>query len=256
MIMKKFPTKKGMSPSAKIEFQCDECGCNYIRINSTYLRMKDNPLYTQDYCKKCWQILRNKQPEYRKKMSNSLREMRAKNPGLADKISETSKKRRINAGAKNAMKRLEVRERVSRSRSERMKNDPELRQRIAQNTADAWANGKFDGVRVGQCKWHRYEHSNGNVYKVQGTWELAFIKWLDDQCMTFKCHKGRISYFRDGIVRSYYPDFWVDDWNCYVDIKAACFYDEIKFAAIKKSNPDIGIKIMFREELNSLGIKV
>lgn len=256
MILKKFPTRNGMSPWAQIEFQCDECKCKYVRRNSTYLKMKENPLYTQDYCKKCWQALRNKQPEYRERMSNSLKAMRKDNPGLADKISETSKKRRINAGDKNAMKRPDVRKKMSKSRRERMKNDPDLRQKIAQNTANAWADGKFDEVRVGQCKWHEYEHSNGIVYKVQGSWELAFIKWLDGQGLSFTCHRGRLSYSRDGIAKGYYPDFWVDDWNCYVDIKAACFYDEAKFAAIRNSNPDVEIRIMFREDLNSLGIKV
>lgn len=256
MILREFPTKNGMSPWAQIEFQCDECDCKYMRRNCYYLKMKENPLYTQDYCKQCWQSLRNKQPEYKDKMSSSLKEMRKNNPDLTDRIVKTFKKRKCNQGDKNGMKVIETRNKMSKTRRERLKNDDELRNRIAQNTANAWADGKFDGVKVGQCKWYEYTHSNGNRYKVQGTWELAFIEWLDANDMSFLCHKGRIPYERDGIRRSYYPDFWVNDWNSYVDVKADCFHDERKFAAIRAFHPDKQIKILFKQDLIDLGIKI
>jgi len=175
MILKEIPTKNGMSPWSKIEFKCDECSCEYIRINSSYLKMKENPLYTKDYCKRCWQSLRNKQPEYRLKMSESLKEMRKNNPYLAKRISKTSKARKINAGDKNAMKRKDVRKRMSETRKKRIKEDPELRKLIAQNTANAWAAGKYDGVKVGRCKWYTYTHTQmgqNTKYKGNGNWLL------------------------------------------------------------------------------------
>ena len=110
------------------------------------------------------------------------------------------------------------------------------------------------GVRTGRCKWYKYKHSNGNTYKVQGTWELAFIKWLDKNNILFKCHRGRISYFFNGIERSYYPDFWIDDWNCYIDVKCDYFYNEEKTKAIEECNPNIQFKTLFSENLKELGI--
>lgn len=256
VILREIPTKNGMSPWADILFQCDNCGCEYMRKNRSYIKSKEHPLYDKDYCRKCWQSILNKQPEYRKKMSESLKKMRKDNPDLTNRMVNTFKERKCNQGDKNAMKRPEVRKKMSATRSYRLANDEELRKMISQNTADAWANGKFEGVSVGQCKWHEYKHSNGNIYKVQGTWELAFIEWLDKENMIFKCHKGRIPYNKDGINKSYYPDFWVEEWKCYVDVKAECFYDESKFIAIKKSNQNIDIKILFKKDLIDLGVNI
>jgi len=128
----------------------------------------------------------------------------------------------------------------------------DFRNRISEYTSKAWADGKYEGVNVGQSKWHSYIHSNGIEYKVQGTWELEFIKWLDDNDLDFKCHKGRISYVLNGQTKSYYPDFFVTDWDQYVDIKNHYHYTlQIdKFNALKEQGKNI--RIIFKEELEQL----
>lgn len=137
-----------------------------------------------------------------------------------------------------------------------MLSDPEVRRTIAEKNKRAWEDGKFDGVAVGRCKWHKYVSSEGNVYKVQGTWELAFIQWLDDRKMKFQCHKGRLPYERDGQNKNYYPDFWIDDWQCYADVKADHFYDAAKMEAIQKCNPNINIRVLKKQDLLGLGVNI
>jgi hypothetical protein len=137
-----------------------------------------------------------------------------------------------------------------------MFSDPAMRKAYSEKTKQAWIDGKFDGVRVGQCKWISYRHSDGTTYKVQGTWELAFIKWLDKNRMAFKCHKGRLSYELYGEQHSYYPDFWVDEWNSYVDVKADCFYVPEKFDAVRACNPNVEVRILGRESLSQLGVAI
>ena len=159
-----------------------------------------------------------------------------------------------NKGDKNAAKRPEVRKKMSESRIRNVTSDPEYRKLTAEKVSKAWKDGKFDGVRVGQCKWHKYAHSNGDEYKVQGTWELAFIKWLDDNNLEFTCHKGRIPYVLDEKNKNYYPDFWVAKFDAYIDIKCKHFYDKNKFDAIRECNPDIEVKILFKKDLLDLGV--
>ena len=133
----------------------------------------------------------------------------------------------------------------------------EMRQKYSNGTKKAWEDGKFIGVNnCWKCLWYDYKHSNGKIYKVQGTWELKFIEWLDKNNLIFDCHKGRIPYIDDDNKnRNYYPDFFIYDWNIFVDIKSLFTFkgQERKFEILKNNNK---IKILFKEDLKKLGIKI
>ena len=193
--------------------------------------------------------------EIKQKISNKVKEAYERDPSIGIRKSETMKMNNRNCGNLNGMKKEESKLKVSMSRKKYFENY-ENRKKVSKKSAEAWKNGKFDGVKTGKCKWHKYNHSNGQIYKVQGTWELAFIKWLDINNLDFICHKKRISYIKDEIERSYYPDFWVNDWNSFVDVKCKEFYDEEKFNSIRECNPDINIKVLFDYDLINLGVEI
>ena len=134
-----------------------------------------------------------------------------------NRISETSMGT-INLGDKNGMKSPEARAKASATRKELFK-DPEFMQRHIDMTKKAWADGKYDGVKVGRCKWYDYKLQNGETVKVQGKWELAYVKYLDKNNIKFKCHRGRIPYVSNGEEHSYYPDFYLIDSDEYIDVK-------------------------------------
>jgi hypothetical protein len=172
-------------------------------------------------------------------------------PEWAIKISDGSKG--INSGDSNPMKRPEVRLKMSRSRSEMLK-DESVRNKISDTTKKAWADGKFDGVRVGQCKWHEHIKPDGTKIKVQGTWELAFVRWADQKGLKYLCHRGRIPYTIDGKEHSYYPDFYVEEWQQWVDIKNKYHYSiQIeKFNCLRDKG--INVKILLEDELKKMGV--
>ncbi len=240
-------------PHSRLYFICDKCGEEFKRLYKVHKRIMKNKLYDKDYCYKCWNPIFQNDVIYKKKMSVSLLKMRKNNPNLSKSISATSKCRKINQGDKNAMKRIEVRQKASNSRK-KMLQDPKIREEISRKTRLAWKNGKFDGVKVGRCKWYTYKANNGNSYKAQGTWELAFLKWLDKNGMSFKAHRDRIQYCFNGINKSYYPDFWVEDWQCYVEIKCKHFFNREKFDAIMHSNIGLEVKILFKQDLIDMGV--
>lgn len=235
-------------------YKCDKCGCQYHRRKNVAEKLEKNELYDCDYCPKCWRSVLNNRIEYKENMRKTIVKLHEDNPDIAKKLS--IKLKGINLGDKNAAKRPEVRKRMSKTRREKVTSDPEYRKKMSEKVKAAWADGKFDGVAVGQCKWYKYSCSDGEEYKVQGTWELAYIKWLDKNGYNFKAHRGRIPYVIDGKSKNYYPDFWVDDFDSYVEIKCKHFYVKEKFEAIRKANPKIKIMILFKQDLLNLGIEI
>lgn len=184
---------------------------------------------------------------------------KATHPEWAAKMSVTSSTRHINAGDKNGMKRPEVAKRMSKTRREKVTSDPTYRKATSDRIRKAWADGKYDGVRVGQCKWYEHMKSNGVVVKLQGTWEVVFAQFLDSLGVEYSAHQGRIPYIDGvGVKRSYYPDFYIPMWDAYVDVKGAMFYDMhlVKMKQVQDSNPEKFIVIVTREYFDSIGLNV
>lgn len=235
-------------------YKCDICNKEYHRRQCTVKKMKLNDLYDKDYCPNCWRKILNNRDDYKENMRKIIIKMHEENPDIAKNLS--NKLKGINLGDKNAAKRPEVRAKMSRTRREKVTNDLNYRKKMSEKVKKAWEDGKFDGVSVGQCKWYEYKCSKGKAYKVQGKWELAYIEWLDKNNYNFKAHRGRIPYKLDEINKNYYPDFWVDEFNSYVEIKCKHFYLKEKFDAIKEHNPKMKLMILFKEDLLKLGIKI
>lgn len=135
--------------------------------------------------------------ERNKKNKNKTFEERygiEKSKKIKHKISQTCIEKKINVGDKNGMKKSENKKKVSEARKQMFLSGTLSKDEIATKNRAAWAAGKFDGVRVGQCKWFNFIKKDGNLIKCQGTWELAFVKWMDDIGLNFITHKGRIPY--------------------------------------------------------------
>ena len=234
----------------RVIFICDNCKNEDSRNMKSHFHLKENnPDFNIDYCKKCWSSIRQKTAMARERMSNAINEMIKNDPEWVKRNSE-SKKGKINLGETNGMKQEKSKRKVSQSRSKLMASG--YNKEVSKQMKKAWKNGKFEGVRVGQSKWHEYTHSNGKTYKVQGTWELAFIKWLDENKMEFTCHRGRLNYMIDNQNHTYFPDFFVNEWNSYVDIKNEYHYSlqKDKFKALDRAGHNI--KLIFKDELEKL----
>lgn len=180
-------------------------------------------------------------------------------PEWAEKIRSTSSERGINKGEKNGMKNSEVAKRQGKTRSNKFANDPAWKEKASKVMRDAWLSGKYDHSPVGRCKWYNHVKPNGEIIKLQGTWEVVLARHMDVIEVDYETHKGRISY-TDGnsFERSYYPDFYVPMWDAYIDVKGA-FFTELqkqKFEFIKSSNPDINICLVTKEDFKHMGIDV
>lgn len=254
--------KTGKTISAwyeKISITCDKCGEEHSRDLGHYNTMKAKfPEFDRDYCNSCWKPILNNRPQFIENMRNALKQAYIDKPELRDKMSKIVKGR--NAGDKNPMKRAEVRQKVSNTRTKLMQ-DSEFRAKFKQPSLDAWARGAYDHVfsKNMQAKWHDYQHSNGKLYKVQGRYELAFIRYLDEEGLAFDCHRGKIPYMHDdGFVHHYLPDFYVHAWCAYVDPKANYWFERQhrKFELLAEQHPELKILVLTEEKLRNLGIKL
>lgn len=73
---------------------------------------------------------------------------------------------------------------------------------------------------AGRCKKYNYKSPIAGEIKVDGSWELIFCKYADLNKLNWKRNTKRFKYVKpNGITASYLPDFYVEDWESYVEIK-------------------------------------
>lgn len=180
-------------------------------------------------------------------------------PDWANSISKTSTERQINSGDKNGTKNPDVAARIAATRSKRFQEDPDFREQVAEYTRKAWADGKYDGVKTGKCKWYDHVTWKGEAVKLQGTWEVAFARRLDELEVDYVAHQGSWVYVDGlGVSRCYYVDFYVPMWDVFVDVKGA-FWDAEqaeKVQFVRASNPDKTLFIATKSFLLEWGVRL
>lgn len=74
--------------------------------------------------------------------------------------------------------------------------------------------------KAGRCKKIKYTSAVAGEISVDGTWELAVAKYFDEQCLVWSRNTKRFPYTdMNGKLRHYTPDFWVENWNTYIEVK-------------------------------------
>lgn len=77
------------------------------------------------------------------------------------------------------------------------------------------------GIRLGSGRGHKTWYQSviaGDVY-LRSTYELEYVKWLDCNNIRWKQNSTKFPYHWNGVIRYYYPDFFLIDMNKYVEIK-------------------------------------
>ena len=88
---------------------------------------------------------------------------------------------------------------------------------------------------------------------------MAFAKWMDENDIKFVSHRGWIPYKDEqGNDRLYYPDFLVESWDEWVDVKNDYHWglQKGKFDCIRRSNPEMKLRVILKDELQKLGVDI
>lgn len=101
----------------------------------------------------------------------------------------------------------------------------------------------------GRCKKYDYNSPIAGKIKVDGTWELKVAQYLDSIDVVWERNKTRFPYIKlDGKKSTYQPDFWIESWNTYLEVKGyETDLDRCKWAQFK--NPLI---IWKKKEIQNL----
>ena len=78
--------------------------------------------------------------------------------------------------------------------------------------------------KVASGKWHtslaKHMHIEYNGIDLHGSWEVAYAKYLDFNCIRWKRNTDSFEYVFEGRLRRYTPDFYLIDTEEYIEIKA------------------------------------
>lgn len=74
--------------------------------------------------------------------------------------------------------------------------------------------------KAGRCKKYKYDSPRAGTVYLDGTWELAVAKWLDNNNYNWKRNTKRFPYINlKGKQSHYTPDFWIEEFGGYLEIK-------------------------------------
>lgn len=102
---------------------------------------------------------------------------------------------------------------------------------------------------AGRCPKYKYTSPIAGNISVDGSWELLFCRYADAKGLKWKRNKKRFPYTKpDGSLSTYQPDFYVDDWKCFVEVKGyETDLDQAKWDQFTEP-----LKILRRKEIGEL----
>ena len=93
--------------------------------------------------------------------------------------------------------------------------------------------------KAGRCKKLTYLSKTAGEVRLDGTWELETAKYLDKMGLTWRRNKERFPYQHPlGYIAHYTPDFYVENWNSYLEVKGfetdldRCKWSQFRFNLI------------------------
>lgn len=105
-----------------------------------------------------------------------------------------------------------------------------------------------------KCKYYKIKNIRDEEFSVQGTWELAVAKWLNENNILWvrRVYLAYVDY--NGIKRHYCPDFVLLEEGRYIEVKGYFSEkDRLKIASVEDQY-NIRIEVLQLKELQILGI--
>lgn len=89
---------------------------------------------------------------------------------------------------------------------------------ISQQKKDLYASGWE--CKAGRCLKYDYNSPIAGNIKVDGTWELMFCEFADQNKLTWRRNKIRFPYINlKGKPSTYQPDFYIEELKSYIEVK-------------------------------------
>ena len=190
------------------------------QIVSTYPDIKlicdDTSKHISDYLKSQW-----KDPEYAKLHTYYATKEYGNPGGAANKGKPKSEitKQRMKAYA-NSEKGKSIRSKTMKRIVDQMNQDPKY-------TEIRRINGRVQMLKNLENEHYGHKRYKYNGVSYRSTWEVEVAKVLDSMQILYKYEYTRFKWVdAKGIERLYIPDFYLPDYNLYLEVKPDCFKTE------------------------------
>jgi hypothetical protein len=100
-----------------------------------------------------------------------------------------------------------------------LKATDETKEKMRQGMLNRYASGWES--KCGRTKKIDYESPVAGLVKLDGSWELKVAQYLDNIGVKWERNKKRFPYWNliKGKESTYCPDFYVEDWGAYIEVK-------------------------------------
>ena len=119
---------------------------------------------------------------------------------------------------------------------------------VSENMKARYAAGWVQGG--GRCKKIAHNSPSAGLVFLDGTWEEKVAQHLDELCVEWNRNKKRFPYARpDGKASTYCPDFYVKDWDCFIEVKGY----ETEIDRCKWKDFPFRLEVWKHEKIQTLG---
>ena len=126
----------------------------------------------------------------------------------------------------------------------------ETKKKLREKQLISIANGKV--IKAGRCKKYKHVSLIAGEITVDGTWELKFCNWADENNLQYKRNKVGFKYNKpDGKEAIYFPDFQLNE-NTFVEIKGY----ETELDRCKWNQFPYKLIVIKKEQLENLNINM
>lgn len=107
-------------------------------------------------------------------------------------------------------------------------------------------NGGFNNI-----KWYDVANINNDNFIVRGKWELEIANILNDENIVW-IRRIYISYVKNGLNKTYTPDFYLPEYNYYLEVKG--YFSQIDKEKIDLviSQNNLNLKLIFEKDLKKI----
>ena len=129
------------------------------------------------------------------------------------------------------------------------KHSDETKRKMSENIKQRYADGWE--CTAGRCKKYYYSSPIAGDIKVDGSWELIFCKYADAMKLKWRRNTKRFPYTKpDGKLSTYLPDFFVEDWDSYIEVKG--YETDLDNAKWEQFPKELSLKVLRRKEIGEL----
>lgn len=102
--------------------------------------------------------------------------------------------------------------------------------------------------------WYDIVNIEGTTFKVRGTWELKYAQWLNSKGILWSRGVSFKYKRNDNILRTYIPDFYFPLTEEFKEVKGYFSEEDKEKIRLVEEQNRIKIEVLFKENLEELGI--